>query len=149
MLLVLTAVSVGCYTSTPVVSSSLPVGRTVQLRVTDAGRAALSEAMGPSVDVVEGRLVSHDSVQWTLAVTAVKLLRGGEQVWSGERVRIPARDVALASEKTFSRTRTAIVAGAAVGVIVMVAKSGLTGLLQGEEGKLPSDSGASTRIPRP
>lgn len=144
-----TAVTVGCYSTTPIVTASLPLGRTVQLRVTDAGRAALSETMGPSVDVVEGRLVAHDSVQWTLAVTSVKLLRGGEQVWSGERVRIPARDVALASEKTFSRTRTAIVAGATIGVVVMVAKSGLAGLLQGDEGKLPSDSGASTRIPRP
>jgi hypothetical protein len=147
--LLIGTLSGGGDTSQPIVGTALPIGSTVQLRVTDAGRATLSESMGPSVDMVEGRLVSRDSAAWTLSVTAVHLLRGGQQVWSGERVRIRAEQVALASEKKFSRSRTALVSAAALGVVVAVAKGGLNGLLQGEDGKAPPDTVATVRIPRP
>jgi hypothetical protein len=121
----------------------------VALQLTDVGRASLGEALGPSVDVIDGRLVSRDSAAWTISVSAVHLLRGGEQVWSGERLRIRNDFVALASEKRFSRGRTAIVTAATLGVVYAIAKGGLAGLIQGDEGKAPSDSGQTTRIPRP
>lgn len=105
--------------------------------------------MGPSIESIEGRLTARDSASYTLSVTATQLLRGGQQVWTGERIRIRSEHVALVSEKKFSRSRTAIVSAATIAVIVGVAKGGLAGLLQGDEGKLPSDSAISVRIPRP
>ena len=139
----------GCYATHPVAGTAVPVGNVVILTVTDQGRAALAEQLGPSIEGVEGRLVARDSASYTLSMQAVRLLRGGEQVWTGERVRIRSEHVALVSEKKFSRSRTALVSAATIAVIVGVAKGGLAGLLQGEEGKTPSDSAISVRIPRP
>lgn len=139
----------GCYATRPVAGTAVPVGSVTILTVTDQGRAALADQMGPSIESVEGRLVARDSAGYTLSMMSVHLLRGGEQVWTGERVRIRSEHVALVSEKKFSRSRTALVSAATIAVIVGVAKSGLAGLITGDEGKLPSDSAVSVRIPRP
>lgn len=139
----------GCYATHPVAGTAVPVGNVIILTVTDQGRAALVDQMGPSIASVEGRLVARDSAAYTLAMQSVHLLRGGEQVWTGERVRIRSEHVASVSEKKFSRSRTALVSAATIAVIVGVAKSGLAGLIQGDEGKTPSDSAVSVRIPRP
>lgn len=139
----------GCFTAKPVVGEPLPAGTEVLVKVTDAGRVNLAAQLGPGVDVVEGRLISRDASAVTVAASSVTLLTGGHQVWSGERIRIGADQVALLSKKQFSKGRTAIVTAAVLGAIVVVAKGSLSGLLQGSEGKTPSDSGASTRIPRP
>lgn len=139
----------GCYATHPVAGTAVPVGNVVVLTVTDQGRAALVDQMGPSIERLEGRLVSRDSAGYTLSMTAVHLLRGGQQVWTGERIRIQTEHVALVSEKKFSTSRTALITAATVAVIVGVAKSGLAGLITGDEGKLPSDSAISVRIPRP
>lgn len=139
----------GCFTAKPVVGEALPAGTEVLVKVTDAGRVNLAAQLGPSVDVIEGRLISRDASAVTVAASSVSLLNGGHQVWSGERIRIGADQVALLSRKQFSRGRTAIVTAAVLGVVVVVAKGSLSGLLQGSDGKLPPDSGQSTRIPRP
>ncbi|MCA0377042.1 MAG: hypothetical protein LCH84_15430 [Gemmatimonadetes bacterium] len=139
----------GCYATHPVAGTAVPLGNVVVLTVTDQGRAVLEPQMGPSIESIEGRLTARDSASYTLSVTATQLLRGGQQVWTGERIRIRSEHVALVSEKKFSRSRTAIVSAATIAVIVGVAKGGLAGLLQGDEGKLPSDSAISVRIPRP
>ncbi|MBY0489912.1 MAG: hypothetical protein K2R93_08725 [Gemmatimonadaceae bacterium] len=143
------SMTAGCFTAMPVVGEALPAGTEVLVKVTDAGRANLVATLGPGVDVVEGRLVSRDASAITVAASSVSLLSGVHQVWSGERIRIGADQVALLSKRQFSKRRTAIVTGAVLGVVFVVAKGSLSGLLQGSEGKTPSDSGASTRIPRP
>lgn len=140
----------GCYSTEPVVGTPIPAGTQVELQLTDAGRVAMNDVLGPSVDVIEGRLVSRDSVAWTLSVSALQFLRGGQQVWSGERLRIRSEHVALASERRFSRSRTAIVSAAVTGIIIAVVKGGLSaGDSHGSDGPSPSDSVATTRIPRP
>lgn len=139
----------GCYSAQPVVGAALPEGSTVLLQVTDQGRAALTAQLGPSVDVVEGRLVSRTDSAWIVSVTGVELLRGGHQTWAGERIRIGAEQVARVSQKQFSRSRTAIVSAAVLGVVVAAARGSLAGLISGSDGKVPSDSAASVRIPRP
>ena len=75
-------------------------------------------------------------------------MRGGEQVWAGERVSVKREYVASVSERKFSRGRTAIVSAAALGVVGIVFSQGILGQLAGEEGKTPPDSGISNRIPR-
>lgn len=141
--------TIGCFSSRPIVGTGIPAGTQIELRLTDAGRLAMSDVLGPSVDVVAGRLVSRDSTAWTLAVSSIQLLRGGQQAWSGEHLRIRPEHVALASERKFSRGRTAVVSAVVVGIIVAAVKSGLSGSGHGGDDPPPSDSVATTRIPRP
>ncbi|MCC6242349.1 MAG: hypothetical protein IT353_05885 [Gemmatimonadaceae bacterium] len=138
----------GCYVLQPVSGQPLPLGAQVGLSVNDAGRVAIGGSMGPEVSAIEGRLVAKDSTEYVVAVSLVRLLRGGEQVWSGERVRIKTEHVTGVSERKLSRGRTAAMVGVSVGALIAIARSSLLGSLGGDEGRLPPDSGQTTRIPR-
>jgi len=138
----------GCYTLQPVAGQPLPLGSQVSLAINDAGRAALGGSMGPEISDIQGRLLQKDSAEYVLAVSQISLLRGGEQVWAGERVRVQTSFVSTVSERRFSRGRTAILSAAALGVVAGIFSQGILGNLSGSEGKTPPDSGASNRIPR-
>jgi hypothetical protein len=139
----------GCYANTPVVSTAVPLGTQVVIGINDQGRVALGDSLGGSVEAIEGRLAMRDSAALVVLVSQLHLLRGGQQVWSGERIRIRSEFVSSVAERKFSKSRTAIVSAVAIGAIVIVAKTGLKGLLSGDEGKVPGDSAQSVRIPRP
>lgn len=141
-------ISVGCYSLVPVANQPLPLGAEVALTINDAGRAVLGGTMGPEIGVIQGRLTQRDTTEYVLAVTQISLLRGGEQVWSGERVHVKREYVSLLSEKRFSRGKTAIISAAAVGALVLIFKQGIIGNLAGEEDKTPPDTNNTTRIPR-
>jgi len=97
------------------VGSVVPrVGNGVALDVNDAGRVALGGTMGPEIGQIEGRLVQHDNAEYLVAVTAVHLLRGGEQPWAGEQIRVKDEYVSGVYQRTFSPGRT--IALTAVGV---------------------------------
>lgn len=140
--------SVGCYTLQPIAGQPLPLGTQVSLAINDNGRAALGGSMGPEISDIQGRLLQKDSAEYVLSVTQISLLRGGEQVWAGERVSIKRDYVATVSERKFSRGRTTIVSAAALGVLAIVFSQGVLGQLSGEDGKVPPDSANSSRIPR-
>ncbi len=140
--------SVGCYTLQPIAGQPLPLGTQVSLAINDNGRAALGGQMGPEISDIQGRLLQKDSAEYVLSVTQISLLRGGEQVWAGERVRVRSEYVSTVSERRFSRGRTALVSGAVLGVVAVVFTQGIIGSLQGDEGKAPKDSANSNRIPR-
>jgi hypothetical protein len=132
----------------PVSGDPLPLGIQVGLRVNDAGRLALGGSMGPEISEIEGRLVSKDSVNYVVSVSQVRLLRGGEQIWAGERISLKREFVSAVSERRLSRGRTAAMVGASVGALYLIARSSLLGSLLGEEARPPSDTGQTTRIPR-
>lgn len=139
----------GCYVMQPVAGQPLPLGSNVSVAINDAGRAALGGTIGPEIDAIEGRLIQKDSAEYVLSVTLVRLLRGGEQVWSGERIRVKSEFVTAVAEKRFSTGRTALVSAAAVGVVVALFSQAIIGAVQGEEGhKTPPDSGVSIKYPR-
>ena len=104
--------------------------------------------MGPSITEIEGRLIERDSSEYVLAVTQIHMFGGGDQVWSGERVRIKSEFVNTVSEKKFSRTKTGLISAAAVGVVALVLSKGLGGFLAGDDGKLPADTGITAKYPR-
>lgn len=139
----------GCYTLVPVATATPPLGATVGLHITDAGRVALGGTMGPEIEMVEGRLVRADSQQYVVAVRAVHLLRGGVQTWSGERVTVRADQVARVEERKFSRGRTAAIIAAGVGMVAAIATQSLIGGAAPEPGKGPPDSSSTVRIPWP
>lgn len=118
----------GCYTLRPA-TTPIVEGAEVALDVTDAGRVALAQQVGPEVTQLEGRLVSAENGDYVLAVSNVRFLRGGVQAWSGERVRVSRDHVRTAYERRFSPGRTAVMAAVTVGgVVAFIASRDLLGL---------------------
>ena len=105
----------GCYTLQPVSGVEPQVGTVVAFDVNDAGRTALGGTIGPEIAQVEGRLLEKENGRFLLAVSTVRLLRGGEQVWSGEQVRFQSEYLGPAYERRFSAGRTALLGAAGVG----------------------------------
>lgn len=108
----------GCYTLQPARTAVEP-GNEVALDITDEGRVALTENVGPEVLQLEGRLLSIDNGDYVLGVNVVRFLRGGEQVWRGERVRVPEDHVRTVYERRFSKGRTAVMAAVTAGAVAL------------------------------
>jgi hypothetical protein len=126
----------GCYSYARVDGSSQPpVGATVAAEITDQGRVALADSLGPSPRRVEGRLVSASDSTITLAVTAVRSLQGDRTPWTGERVTLPRSSFSGVTQRRLSVARTAIAGAVAVGGLVALAIAlGITGDGDGEPG---------------
>lgn len=147
-LLLIQASSAGCYSLTPVVNTDVPAGTQVSLRITDAGRVSLGGSMGPEIGEVDGRLVQHSATDYTLAVSGVRFLRGGEQRWNGERISIRNEHVVEVREHKLSKPRSALLAALTISAVVYAATGGFGGFGQREPGRTPGDTAATTRIPR-
>ena len=145
---VLATSTTACYSLRPVANVGVPLGSTVALDITDAGRLALGGSMGPEIGQIEGRLVDRNAAEYVLSVTGVRFLRGGEQVWNGERVSIKSDHVSTVRERYLSRGRTAILAGAAIGAVAFIVTRSITGNGQDIPGKTPGDTLGAIRIPR-
>jgi hypothetical protein len=124
------------------------VGEKVAFDVNDAGRIALGGSLGPEIAQIEGRVVEHNSGEYVLAVSNVTLLRGGQQVWSGEQVRIKSDYVASTYERRFSRGRTAAISLVGVGLVVYLVTRSIKGG-GNEDERFPGDSGQTQLIPIP
>ena len=138
----------GCYTLKTAPQPAPDVGSVVALDVTDQGRVALGGTIGPEIGQLEGRLLSRDEGEWTIAVSNVRFLRGGEQLWSGERVRITRDQMGNTYVRRFDRGRTiALSAAILAGVGVIIASRDLIGLgREGDPGE-PPPTGGSLRFP--
>jgi len=116
--------------------------------INDAGRTALGGTMGPEIAQVEGALVEKDDGSYVVAVSTVRLLRGGEQVWSGEHIRLQPEYLGPAYQRRFSRGRSILLGLSGVGGIAafFVGRSLLGSGNEGEE--QPPDT-VITRLGRP
>ena len=133
------ALLAGCYTYSYLPSAPAPDTR-LALDLTDRGRAAEYDHLGPDVVRVEGRLVEKTDSGYTLRAERTVNIRGISTPWNGEEVRIPDDYVASAREKRFSPGRSAILAGmATVGVVGFITTRGLGG----------GGSGGNTNNPPP
>jgi hypothetical protein len=108
------SLSQGCYSLQPVKGVEPQVGTRVAFDVNDQGRIAVAGTMGPDIAQVEGLLLEKESGTYRLSVRSVRSLRGLEQVWSGEEVRLRADHLGPARERRFSAGRS--MAFAAVGL---------------------------------
>ena len=140
---------VGCYTLEPTRRQSPEPGSTIALDISDQGRIALGGLVGPELAQIEGRFVSMESGEYVIHVTGVRYLRGGEQGWRGETVRIKPEYVTSRYERKFSTVRTATLVGIAAGAVALVVAKGLTGFTQGDRGSTPGDTSQTVRLPRP
>lgn len=114
---------VGCYTLQPIRSAKPVAGTRVALDINDAGRVALGGSMGPEIAQVEGRLLESSNGDYHIAVSAVRLLRGSEQIWTGEEVRISSDYIGTTYERRFSRGRTIALSAVTVGALTAFALS--------------------------
>jgi hypothetical protein len=114
----------GCFSLEPVTGARPDAGRQVALEITDAGRVALAPSIGPSIEQLQGRVVSADSAEYVIAVSQVKSIRGDVTVWRGEAVRISTPFIARAYFREFSRTRTLAVTAVAVTALGLLATKG-------------------------
>ena len=147
-LLLLGSTLVGCYTLQPARGTTPNVGENIAFDVNDAGRVALGGSLGPEISQIEGRVLGHENGEYVLAVSNIKLLKGGEQVWTGEHVRIKSDYVATTYERKFSRPRTIAVSAVGVGLFAFI----LTRTIKGsgtEPDKVPGDSAQTQLIPIP
>ena len=138
-----------CYTLRPATGIATPsLESVIAVDINDAGRAAMGGVMVPEIGQIEGRLTAIDENEYAIAITAVRLLRGGEQVWRGELVRIKKDYVTRVYEKHFSAGRTIMASVAGASVIAYVAAKGLVGAGLGDM-RVPSDTGRGDMRRRP
>ena len=137
----------GCYTLEPTARATPDVGTRVAFDVNDQGRVALGGSMGPEIDQIEGRLVQRDTSEYVVAVTAVHLLRGGEQIWTGEQVHIKSAYVNQMYARQFSSGRTIALSALGVAAVGLFVSRSLS---PGGNPVAPidqPDSGKTVRIP--
>ena len=139
----------GCYTLQPARGVTPAIGERVAFEVNDAGRVALGGSLGPEIAQIEGRVVEHNSGEYVLAVSNVKLLRGGEQTWAGEQVRIKSDYVTSTYERRFSRGRTVAIGLLGVGLGAYLVTRSIKGGGQNDEERFPIDSAQTQLIPIP
>lgn len=141
------ALLVGCYSLQPTRGAAPEPGDQVAFDVTDVGRVALGGSMGPEISQVEGRLVEAQNGDYVVAVSAVRLLRGGQQIWRGEQVRINKQHVGRLYERRFSKGRTVALGVAVVAGAVFVLGRDLNPLGSPDTKQPPTDSIVTLRIP--
>jgi hypothetical protein len=115
----------GCYGYYPPATPA-PVGKSVEVTLSDSGSFALARQIGPSAAAINGRLTSDSASALILAVTAVRQRDGNEVDWKGERVSVPRPLVIKLEERRFSRARTTMFVGSVV-VGILVARQALGG----------------------
>ncbi|HEU4994252.1 MAG TPA: hypothetical protein VFT29_05505 [Gemmatimonadaceae bacterium] len=138
----------GCYTLTPARGVAPVPGERLAFDVNDAGRVALGPSMGAEIMQIEGRLIERTSDDYHVAVLAVRTLRGGEQVWTGERVHIKPEYVSTVYERKFSRGRTIAATAITVGSFAtLVGISAVAGILtdDGRTDNKPTPEGFTRR----
>src|SRR5690242_6596902 len=115
-----TAITVGvlhvctaCYSYAPVETTPSP-GAQVALEVTDEGRVALRDKIGPGVVRLEGTLAGVEGGELLVDADAVRQVRGYISDLGGVRVRLPRQYVTRIDERRLSRTKTLLVAGSIV-----------------------------------
>ena len=138
----------GCYALRPVQGAVPTVGTKVAFDVNDAGRVALGGSMGPEISQIEGQLIEKNADSYLVAVSTIRLLRGGEQVWSGEQVRLKPEYLGPAYERRVSTGRS-IGLGVSVvgGFALVIASKSLLGSGTKDDPKIIDT--ASTRLGRP
>jgi hypothetical protein len=136
----------GCYTLQPTMGVSPEIGNELAFDITDVGRVGLGSTMGPEIAQVEGRLVSRESAEYLVAVTSVRFLRGGEQPWRGEQVRLKSEYVGSTYQKQFSKGRTIALSAVGVGGFVFLLTRSLIGSAR-DEPSTPPPEGTAIRVP--
>ena len=129
----------GCYATMPV-HGTPAAGTALVLDLNDRGRVVLGDQIGPSATKIEGDVASASDSAYSLRVSSVSYLNGQSNRWSGEPLTVTANLVSQVKQRTFSRSRTALLGVAAAAALAVLLKStNLIGSASdgGEVGKPP------------
>jgi len=140
----------GCSTLHPVSGTTPTVGTKVAFDLNDVGRVGLGTTMGSEIAQVEGQVVQKDTSGYLRSVSSVRLLKGGEQIWNGEQVRLRSDYLGLVYERRFSLGRSLALGAVGVGgLTAIVVTRSLIGGGQAGDGGEPCDTCAVARLGRP
>jgi hypothetical protein len=109
----------GCFQYAPVQGVQVPTGAQVSVGLTDRGRVAMTEAVGPGVRSIEGQLLGQTDTSLVLSVSSVRYFDLGLATWAGERVEVGTDYIHDLRERRFSRTRTWIAGAAVAGGLIL------------------------------
>lgn len=129
-----------CYTYRPLATTPPPSAR-VSLVLTDNGRAEAAARIGPQTKSVEGAVLETTDSAYLLSVSAVQPISGQLVRWSGEMVSLRRDQVAVMYERRLSKSRTALVVGAAVAILAASISTNLFGIAGNELPTIPSGDG--------
>jgi len=110
-------VCTACFSYAPVQTTPQP-GTQVALEVTDEGRVALSEKIGPGVVRLKGTLAGVEGDALLVDASSVRQVRGYISDLGGVRVTLPKRYVTRMDERRLSRSKTMLVVGGVVAIVV-------------------------------
>ena len=104
----------GCfsYTHTP---GPAPLGRDVEIELTDAGSANMARLVGPNVISIRGRTTEVRGDSLHLTVESILKRRGTDELWSNEPLGIAHSDIASVSMRRFSVVRSSLLALTVIG----------------------------------
>ena len=105
-----------CFAYTPV-QTTPRAGAQVALEVTDEGRVALRDKIGPGVVRLEGTLAGVEGDALLVDASAVRQVRGYISDLGGVRVTLPRQFVTRIDERRLSRSRTMLVVGGVVAIV--------------------------------
>ena len=109
----------GCYSLQPVRGVDPEVGSRIAIDVNDVGRVGLGQSIGPEIAQVEGKLIEKDTASYLMALSSVRMLRGEEQPWTGEQVRVKKEYFGPTYQRRFSKGRSIALGVASVGGFVL------------------------------
>lgn len=133
----------GCYTWVPT-GSVTPVGTSISVAVTDAGRIELADDIGPGIRRVAGLQQSSTDSTIVLALSNVEYIDVAVPVrMNGEQVQIRREYIADVRERKLSKGRSWAAAALAVAVAIVGATLAISGFgADPNDGKLPGDGGS-------
>jgi hypothetical protein len=138
-----------CYMYAP--SSTAPAaGSEVAVVLTDKGRIALNDRVGPEMDELRGRLMSSSDTNVVISITESVTLRGVSAKWTDEVLPLSREYFGSLRVKEFSKGRSTVTAGAATAAAVFLILN--RGIVTGSDGTIgepstpPTGTGPSTRV---
>ncbi len=139
----------GCSSYAPLTSAPVP-GADVALLLTDRGRAAIGDRVGPEMDQLRGRVVALTADSVTIAIAETVTLRGVSAKWSDEQFVLHRDNIGSVRTRTFSRARSSILAGTIGAATTVFIVSGGFGLIdrkiETDPSKPPVGPGPDTKV---
>src|SRR5262245_6074629 len=124
--------SAACYRQLPLEAPLPHPAPRIVAQVTDTGVVAMSNALGPGAQEVEGIVVAADNTNWDLRMLRVDYRGGSSVLWKQEQVRFPRTALSQATERRFSSGRSWVMAGLVTSAALLAAK--FLGVIGGGEG---------------
>lgn len=138
VLLLLTLLLSGCYTSRPIATPVPVPGTRITAGLTQGGAAEVAALIGPHARSVEGVVVGVvGEREWQLSMIRVEQTDGQGVFWNREVVTLPASAFHDVRERQLDRRRSVILAGGIVGAALLLGQ--LFGAIggSGEDGSVP------------